>query len=139
MTATAAGLISLPGSEPPDHGATAGEMVEPAQRDLRAAGVVHTQEQHDRGAVGAATFDFGKRLEPLAGEALGHQRQEADELGPVGELVVAGFQEQLDRLGGEEITELLVQRGGGELEGVALIDGQAVEVRHDGRSGWAGQ
>ena len=103
------------GAAGPGDGAVAGEVVEPAEGHLRAAGVVHAQEQHDRGAVGAFAFDFGEGAESLAGEAFGHQRQEVGELGAVGELVVAGLEEQLDGLGGEEVVELVVQGGGGEL------------------------
>jgi hypothetical protein len=39
-----------------------------------------------------------------------------------GELVVAGFEEQFDGLGGEEVGELLVEGAGGRLEGVLLVD-----------------
>ena len=54
-------------------------------------------------------------------------------VGAVGELVVAGLEEQLDRLGGEEVVELVVQGGGGEPDGVPLVDGEGVEVRHGER------
>ena len=70
----------------------------------------------------------------MAGEALGHQRQEVGELGAVGELVVAGLEEQLDGLGGEGVVELIVQGGGGKSDRVPLVDGEAVEVRHGGSS-----
>jgi hypothetical protein len=89
-------------------------VVEPAERHLGAAGVVHAEEQHDRRAVGADALDPGQGAQALAGEAFGHQRQEVGELGPVGELVVARLQVQLDRLGGKELAELGVQGGGGQ-------------------------
>ena len=70
----------------------------------------------------------------MAGEAFGHQGKEVGELGAVGELVVAGLEVQLDGLGGEEVGELVVQGGGGQLEGVLLVDGEGVEVGHRGGS-----
>ena len=64
----------------------------------------------------------------MAGEALGHQRQEVGDRGAVGELVVAGREEQLDRLGAEDAVELVVQVRGRAAQGELLVDGQAVEV-----------
>ena len=48
------------GAAGPGDGAVAGEVVEPAEGHLGAAGVVDAQEQHDRGAVGGLAFDLGE-------------------------------------------------------------------------------
>ena len=78
MASIAAGLTSLPGSEPPDQaiGRVAGVVLEEAEGHLGAAGVVGAQEQHGRLAVVDVAFDPGQGLEPLPGEPLGEQRQE---------------------------------------------------------------
>ena len=66
----------------------------------------------------------------MAGEALGHERQEGDDAGAGGELVVAGGEELLDGLGAEDAVELAVQVGGGGAQGVLLLDGEVFD-------GWA--
>jgi hypothetical protein len=73
----APGLISVPGSDPPEpgDGAVAGEVVEVAEGHLAAAGVVDAQEQHGGSGVAALSVDAGEGGQPLAGEAFGQQWQ----------------------------------------------------------------
>ena len=112
------------GAAGPGDGTVAGESLEPAERHLGAAGVVDAEEQHDGQAVVGLALDLGEGLEALAGEPFGHEREEVVELGSVGELVVAGGQEQLDRLGTEDAVELPRQVPGGGAQGQPLVDRQ---------------
>jgi hypothetical protein len=97
---------------------------------------VDAQEQHDRHPVVVLALDPGQSREALAGEALGHEGQEMGDLGPVGELVVAGREEQLDRLHRERARERLAQIRGCRLEGQALIGAERFEVGHGGPPWW---
>ena len=100
---------------PPDRG-VAGQVSEEAERHLGSAGVVHAQEQHDGSVVGAVPLHLGQRLEPLAGEPLGEQRQERGDAGVLDELLVGTVQEPLDGLRAVGAAELLGQPCGGILQ-----------------------
>ena len=106
---TADGLISFPGlgTAGPRDGVVAGEVVEPTEGHLRAAGVVDAEEEHRGDAVGGLAFDLRQGLEALAGESLRDQGQERHDTRIGRELVVAGGEEQLDRLGAEDAFELV--------------------------------
>ena len=82
-----------------------GQGGEEPHRHLRAAGVVHAQEQHGGLAVVVQALDLRQRPQSLPGEPFGHQRQELDHGGPGGELVERGMQEPFDRLGAEDPLE----------------------------------
>ena len=122
----AEGLISFPGSEPPDHATAvvAGEVGEESERHLGAAGVVGAQEQHGGFAVGDLAFDAGQGVEALAGEAFGQQGQEVGHGRAAGELVVGRVQEAFDGLDSEHAVEFTFQSGRGGLECQLLVDRQ---------------
>ena len=75
IAATAAGLTSSPGSEPPDLAiaGSGGVVLEEAECHLRTPCVVHAEEQHDRLAVVGVALYAGQRGQPLPGEPLGEQ------------------------------------------------------------------
>ncbi|MFF4894485.1 hypothetical protein [Micromonospora chersina] len=62
IAAVAQGLISMPGSLPPDQAIawSGGQVGEETQGHLGAAGVVGAQEQHDRAAVAVVSLDSGE-------------------------------------------------------------------------------
>ena len=112
-------------------------MVEPAQGHLRTAGVVRAQEQHDGNPVAQLAFHLGQRLEPLAGETLGEQHEIRRNARLVGELVVAGHEEQLDRFRAEYTVELTAQIAGSAAQRELLVEREAVEIGHRGiLQGW---
>jgi len=82
----------------------------PSERHLGAPGVVDAQEQHGGYAIVGPPLDHRQCLEPLAGEPFGHEGEEDGDRGPAGELVVAGGEEELDRLGSEDALELVGER-----------------------------
>src|SRR4029453_6062346 len=92
MASTAPGLISRPGSDPPDH-ATARS---PARCWKNPIAICEPPalwvERTGRGAMGRRPFGPGQRPQPLAGEPFGQQRQKTDHVRPTGELVVGGVQ-----------------------------------------------
>jgi hypothetical protein len=87
-------------------------VVEPAQRHLRATGIVHAEEQDHRSSVVDLAFHPSQGVEALPGEALGQQGKEVGHRGPAGELVIARHQEPLDGLGPEGPVERLGQPDG---------------------------
>jgi hypothetical protein len=70
----------------------------------------------------------GQRHEPLAGEALGQQRQVVQDHGAAGELVVGAVQEPLDGLVAEGAVELAGQVGGRGSQRELLVDRQVRAV-----------
>ena len=112
------------GAARPRDRAVAGEVGEESERHLGAAGVVGAQEQHGGFAVVVLAFDPGQRVEPLAGEPFGQQRQEVGHGRAAGELVVGRVQEPFDGLDAEHAVELALQSGRGGLECELLVDGQ---------------
>ena len=128
MAATAAGLISMPGSDPPDH-ATAASPARCWKKPIaiweRPALWVHRNS-----TVGlpswALAFHLRKRTKSLPGEAFGEQRQEVGDDGSAGELVVGGVQEPVDGLYAEHAGELGLQTCRCGLQGQTLVDGQVV-------------
>jgi hypothetical protein len=91
---------------------------------------VHAQEQHDGHAVLAPALDASQSGEPLAGEPLRDERKEVGEPRPVGELVVARLEEQLDGLGRERAGELGLENLGRRPQSKTLIGAQRIEVGH---------
>jgi len=69
------------------------------------------------------------RFQALAGEPLGHQGEEVRDLGFSGELVVAGREEQLDRLSAEAAFELRGEATGRVLEHNSLLSGNVFVLR----------
>ena len=64
MAATAAGFTSAAGfgTAGPCHGPIAGEVVEPAERHLGPARIVHAEEQHGRSVISGHVASFVVRV-----------------------------------------------------------------------------
>ena len=71
-------------------------MLEEAERDLGATGVVDAEEQHDGYAVVAVTFDPCECREALPREPLASKGRKFGDRAARGELVVGGVQEPFE-------------------------------------------
>jgi hypothetical protein len=102
------------------YSAVAREMGEPAERHLRASGVVDAQEQHCGLAPGG--FDPGvcEGLQPLMGESFGSDDEPVPHGCCGGELGVAAAEQRLDGLFAEDAAVLAVQVPGGCAETHAI-------------------
>jgi hypothetical protein len=128
IAAIAAGLTSMPGSDPPDQ-ATAVSPVRDWKKPkghLRTAGIVGAQEQDHGLAVVVQALDASQRLEPLVGETLGQQRQELGDLGATRELVEGAGEEAFDGPCAVQAGEVVREAYRGLSQGDPLVGMEAL-------------